>query len=79
MVAGYERVSSLSTRATALEARHPESTSDPLTLARRLLNHQDLSSMVRTFGRETGAFVAVEHPRGTTGGDAPAGTPRRPR
>ncbi|KAA9147631.1 hypothetical protein F6B41_26040 [Microbacterium lushaniae] len=36
---------------------------DLLQLTRRLLHHQDIASMVRVFGRETGAFVSVEQPR----------------
>ena len=40
-----------------------ERTPDPLLLARRLLNHQDIVPMVQVLGRETGAFISVEQPR----------------
>ena len=61
-----------SVAARSAAERPPEAASDPLRLARRLLDHQDIASMVRALGRSTGSCVTVEHPRGTPVATHPA-------
>jgi hypothetical protein len=52
------------TAALGAQSPRPGPSPDLLILARRLLQHQDIASMVQIFGRETGAYISVEHPRG---------------